>query len=67
LVAPVLDGRRSGHDTAGCAGRSLASCADDHAAELELFYSGGALVLAGAYLWAVGRSTPRRPRRLRTA
>ena len=55
---------RAGHDTAGCSGRSLASCADDHAAEIRLNYSGGALLLAGAYLWAVTGWTPRRPRRL---
>lgn len=58
---------RAGHDTGGCAGRSLAACADDHAAEIRLGYSGGALLLAGAYLWAVTGWTPRRPRRLQAA
>jgi HAAS domain-containing protein len=53
---------RAGHDTGGCSGRSLASCADDHAAEIRLNYSAGALLLAGAYLWAVTGWTPRRRR-----
>lgn len=53
---------RTGHDTGGCSGRSLAACADDHAAEIRLNYSAGALVLAGAYLWAVTGWTPRRRR-----
>jgi hypothetical protein len=55
---------RAGHDAGGCSGRSLAACADDHAAEIRLDFSGGALLLAGAYLWAVTGWTPRRPRRL---
>ena len=58
---------RAGHEMGGCSGRSLASCADDHAAEIRLNYSAGALLLAGAYLIAVTGWTPRRPRRLQTA
>jgi hypothetical protein len=54
---------RTGHDTGGCSGRSLAVCADDHAAEIRLNYSFGALLLTGAYLWAVTGWRPRRPRR----
>ena len=60
-------GVRAGHDTAGCSGRSLASCAEDHAAEITLGYSGGALLLSVAYLWAVTGWSRRRPRRLRPA
>ena len=52
---------RAGHDTAGCAGRSLASCASDHAWEIRTFYSLGALALAAGYLWAVSGWTPGRP------
>jgi hypothetical protein len=52
----------AGHDTAGCAGRSLTACADDHASEIRINYSLGALALAGLYLWAVTGWTPRRRR-----
>jgi hypothetical protein len=57
---------RAGHETGGCAGRTLAACAGDHASEIRLHYAAGALLLAGVYLWAVSGWTPRRPRRLRT-
>jgi hypothetical protein len=53
---------RAGHDTAGCTGRTLAACADDHSAEIRLYYAFGAVVLTGAYLWAVTGWTPRRRR-----
>jgi hypothetical protein len=58
---------RGGHNTAGCTGRTLASCADDHAWEIRFNYSAGALLLAGVYLWAVTGWTQRRRRRLQTA
>ncbi|MDX6547834.1 MAG: hypothetical protein QOG33_1384 [Gaiellales bacterium] len=51
-----------GHDTAGCAGRSLVACADDHVAEIRINYSLGAVVLSLVYLWAVTGWTPRRRR-----
>lgn len=53
---------RAGQDSGGCAGRTLAACANDHSAEIRLYYSFGALVLTGAYLWAVTGWTPRRRR-----
>jgi hypothetical protein len=53
---------RAGHETAGCAGRTLAACADDHAGEIRINFSLGALALAGVYLWAVTGWTPRRRR-----
>jgi uncharacterized membrane protein len=53
---------RAGHDSGGCAGRTLATCANDHSAEIRLYYSFGALVLTGGYLWAVTGWTPRRRR-----
>jgi hypothetical protein len=53
---------RAGHDTTGCAGRTLASCAADHAWEIRWYYSGGAVVLTAVYLWAVSGWTPRRRR-----
>ncbi len=54
---------RAGHDSTGCAGRSLAACADDHAAELRGFNTLGAVTLTVAYLICVSGWTPRRPRR----
>jgi hypothetical protein len=57
---------RAGHETGGCAGRTRAACAADHSSELRLTYSGGAVVLAGAYLWVVSGWTTRR-RRLQPA
>ena len=54
---------RAGHDSAGCAGRSLAACADDHAAELRGFNTFGAVTLTVVYLVCVSGWTPRRPRR----
>ncbi len=53
---------RAGDDSAGCAGRTLASCASDHAWEIRWYYSAGAIGLAAAYLWAVSGWTPRRRR-----
>ncbi len=58
---------RAGHDTAGCAGRTLAACADDHAGEIRINFSLGALALASVYLWAVTGWTPRRRRRSQNA
>jgi HAAS domain-containing protein len=58
---------RAGHHAAACTGRTPASCADDHAWEIRVNYSAGALLLAGVYLWAVTGWAPRRPRRLQTA
>jgi hypothetical protein len=51
---------RTGDDSTGCAGRTLARCASDHAWEIRWYYSGGAVVLATVYLWAVSGWTPRR-------
>jgi hypothetical protein len=56
---------RAGHDTAGCARRPLTACAGDHAAEIRVNYTAGALLLAGSYVWAVSGWMPRR-RRLHT-
>ena len=53
---------RAGHDSTGCAGRTLASCAADHAWEIRWFSTGGAVMLATTYLWAVSGWTPRRRR-----
>lgn len=53
---------RAGHDSTGCAGRTLANCAADHAWEIRWYDSGGAVVLAAVYLWAVTGWTPRRRR-----
>jgi hypothetical protein len=53
---------RAGHDTGGCTGRTLAACANDHSAEIRLYYAFGAVVLTGGYLWAVTGWTPRRRR-----
>ncbi|MDX6521587.1 MAG: hypothetical protein QOF08_2192, partial [Gaiellales bacterium] len=54
---------RAGHDARGCTGRTLAACADDHAGEIRVNYSIGAVVLSVIYLWAVAGWTPRRRRR----
>jgi hypothetical protein len=53
---------RAGHDSTGCAGRTLASCAADHSWEIRWYSSGGAVILATAYLWAVSGWTPRKRR-----
>ena len=53
---------RAGEDSAGCDGRTLASCASDHAWEIRWSYSAGAVGLAAVYLWAVSGWTPRRRR-----
>jgi hypothetical protein len=52
-----------GIDVAGCAGRQPAVCASDHAGDIRRNYTAGALLLTGAYLWAVTGWEPRRRRR----
>lgn len=54
----------SGIDVAGCNGRSATACASDHAREIRVNYTAGALLLTAAYLWAVTGWEPRRRRRL---
>jgi len=56
----------AGQDSGGCAGRTLTACGGDHAWEIRMYYSFGALALSAMYLWAVSGCTPRR-RRLLTA
>ena len=53
---------RAGHDDGRLqpAGRWHA-CASDHAWEIRIIYSLGALALAAGYLWAVTGWTPGRP------
>ena len=53
----------TGIDVTGCGGRSASVCAADHAWEIRVNYTAGALVLTGAYLWAVTGWEPRRRRR----
>lgn len=53
----------TGVDVAGCGGRSGGACAADHAWEVRVDYTAGALLLTGAYLWAVTGWEPRRRRR----
>jgi uncharacterized membrane protein len=68
-MGDVLDGyaaaTRSGYETGGCAGRSLAACAADHESEVRVNFSAGAVVLSLTYLAAVSGWTPRRPARRR--
>jgi hypothetical protein len=63
-VAGVIGGYRSavagGYAPSGCGARALAVCAADHAAEIRLNYTAGAVALAVVYLWAVTGWTPRR-------
>ena len=52
-----------GVDVAGCGGREPSVCASDHASEIRINYTLGALVLTAFYLWAVtGWEPPRRRR-----
>ena len=53
----------TGVDVAGCGGRSAGTCASDHAWEVRVNYTAGALLLTAAYLWAVTGWEPRRRRR----
>lgn len=53
---------RAGDDSSGCAGRTLASCASDHAWEIRWYSTAGAVGLSAVYLWAVSGWTPRRRR-----
>jgi hypothetical protein len=53
---------RQRHEAGGCAGRTLVACAADHAGEIRVNYSAGAVVLSLTYLWAVTGWTPRRRR-----
>jgi hypothetical protein len=61
-VAGAFDGYqaavRQGYESGGCGGRSLAACATDHASEIRLNYSAGALLLTVAYAWAVAGWSP---------
>jgi HAAS len=66
-VAGVFDGYRSavgsGYESSGCGTRALAVCAADHADELRLNYTAGAIALTVVYCWAVTGWTPGRRRR----
>jgi HAAS domain-containing protein len=57
----------SGVDVTGCNSRTAAACASDHAWEVRVNYTLGALLLTGAYLWAVTGWEPRRRRQPQTA
>jgi uncharacterized membrane protein len=65
LLNGYQQGIRHGYETAGCSGRTLGACASDHAAEVRLNFSLGAVALALGYLVAVAGWVPRRPRRRR--
>jgi hypothetical protein len=66
-VAGVMDGYRravaGGYASSGCGARALTVCAADHADEIRLNYTAGAVARAVVYLWAVTGWTPRRSRR----
>ena len=66
-VAGVIDGYRtavgSGYEWSGCGSRAIAMCAADHADEIRLNYTAGAIALTVVYLWAVTGWTPGRRRR----
>ena len=66
-VAGVIDGYRaavgSGYESSGCGTRALGVCAADHADEIRLNYTAGAIALTVVYFWAVTGWTPGRRRR----
>lgn len=66
-VAGVISGYRDavsrGLETSGCGGRPLAICAADHADEIRVNYTAGAIALTIVYAWAVTGWTHRRRRR----
>jgi HAAS domain-containing protein len=51
-----------GYESSGCDGRSLAACAGDHASEIRLNFSAGAVALATVYFLAVAGSARERRR-----
>ena len=66
-VAGVIDGYRTavgnGYESSGCGARALGVCAADHADEIRLNYTAGAIALTVVYFWAVTGWTPGRRRR----
>jgi hypothetical protein len=66
-VAGVIDGYRAavgrGYESSGCGTRALSVCAADHADEIRLNYTAGAIALTVGYCWAVTGWTPGRRRR----
>ena len=66
-VAGVIDGYRTavgnGYESSGCGTRALGVCAADHADEIRLNYTAGAIALTVVYFWAVTGWTPGRRRR----
>src|SRR4051812_554573 len=55
-VAGVISGYRGavtrGQESSGCRGRQLGICAADHADEIRVNYTAGAIALTVAYAWA---------------
>jgi hypothetical protein len=63
-AAEIAQAGRPCVDTLGCA---TVETTNDHASEIRINYSLGALALTGFYLWAVTGWTPGRPGRRRRA